>query len=166
MLLWWTEVKFFCYVTIIIATVLSGVLCWGLVSHFILVSFLFVFGCHIYLTLHGMCWYCSLHYFTVSCICLTTCLHVLLALCAPGCNITSFRWTQPCWALHLRLMLQFGYIINCLSLPCSAVSSFWLSYTFIDSKFRVIFAFSWSWNLCNLSKFMCMNELVLLKLQN
>ena len=88
----------------------------------------------------------------------------MLALCATGCNITSFRWTQPCRALHLRLMLQFGCIINCLSLPCSE-GLFDVSYT-IDDKFRVIFAFSCFWNLCSLSKFMCMNWLVLLKLEN
>ena len=118
-----------------------------------------VFGCHIYLTLCGLCfslYIATAHYSILQFhVCLPPCKHVLLTLCAPGCNIKSFRWTQPCWALHLRLMLQFGYIINCLSLPCSAVSSFWC-------KFRVIFAFSWSWNLYSLSKFMCMNWLVLI----
>ena len=39
---------------------------------------------------------------------LSTSLHVLLTLSTPSCNITSFRWS---WALHLRLMLQFGHII-------------------------------------------------------
>ena len=94
------------------------------------------------------------------------CLHYVLQVAS--LQALDGPTSQPCWALHLRIMLQFGYIINCLSLPCSAVSSFWCngSYTFVDSKFRVIFAFSWSWNLCSLSKFVCMNWLVLLKLQN
>ena len=55
LLLWWTKVKFFCYVRIAIATALSRVLCCGLVIHFILVSFVMVFSCHIYLTLRGLC---------------------------------------------------------------------------------------------------------------
>ena len=37
-----------------------------------------------------------------------------------------------------------------------------VSYTFINSRFRVVFAFSWSWNLYSLNKFMCMNWLVLI----
>ena len=66
-------------------------------------------------------------------------LHILLVLSSPGCNITSLRWIQP-WVLHLRVMLQFGHIVNYLSTPWSAVSPFDLNYTFIDSKFGVMFA--------------------------
>ena len=38
-----------------IAAVLSGVLCCGLVIDFILVNFVLVFSCHIFLTLPGLC---------------------------------------------------------------------------------------------------------------
>ena len=102
MLISWTHIKFFCYVSIIITTVFPGVFCWELVTHFWLVSFFLVFGCHIYLKSRGLCLvhctvhcYCLLQYFTVSCICLSTCFHVLLALCPPSCNTKIFRWTQP-----------------------------------------------------------------------
>ena len=37
-------------------------------------------------------------------------------------------------------MLQFGHIVNYLSTPWSAVSPSDLNYTFIDSKFGVMFA--------------------------
>ena len=45
---------------------LSGMLCCGLVTHFILVSFLvLVFGCHIYMTLGSFCF--SLYIGTAFC---------------------------------------------------------------------------------------------------
>ena len=122
LLLWWTEVKFFYYVSIFIATVLSGVLCWGLITHFILVRFVLVFDCHICLTLCGLyfsLYICTAHYsilqFPVFVYPLVYmfCSHYVL-------QVATFRWAQPC-----PPMLQFGYIINCLSLPCLAVSSFW-----------------------------------------
>ena len=133
MLLWWTEVKFFCYVSIIIATVLSGVLCWGLVTHFILVSFVLVFGCHIYLTLCGLCF--------------------SLYICTAHHSILQF----PVFVYPLAYMFCSHYARQVATLP--AVNK---SYTFIDSRFRVMFAFSWSWNLYSLSKFMYMNWLVLI----
>ena len=145
--------------------VLSGVLCWGLVTHFILVSFVFVFGCHIYVTLHGMCFslyigtaHYSILQFPVFVYPLVNmfCSHYVLqvatlqALDGPSLvelsNLDTLLITYLC---HVQQLVLFD-----------------VSYTFIDSKFRVIFAFSWFWNLCSLSKFICMNWLVLLKLQN
>ena len=143
-------------------------LCCGLITHFILESFLswsLVFGCHIYLTLGSLCFslyigtaHCSILQFPVFLYLLVYmfCLHYVLqvatlqALDGPSLvelsNLDTLLITYLC---HVQQLVLFD-----------------VSYTFIDSKFRVIFAFSWSWNLCSLSKFMCMNWLVLLKLQN
>ena len=129
LLLWWTEVKFFCYVSIVIATVLSGVLCWGLVTHFILVSFVLVFGCHIYLTLCGLCfslYICTAHYSILQFPVFVY--PVVYMFCSHYVLQVATRWTQSCWALHLSLMLQFGYIIVYL---CHAqqLVLFYVSYT-------------------------------------
>ena len=117
-----------CYVGIVVAIqfLVWSVVLW--ISDTLYISKFFCLGLWLpysfdirWPVLYPVHWYSSLQYFTVSCVYLSICLHVLLVLCAPGCNITRFRWTQPCKALHFRLMLQFGHSINCLSLECSAL---------------------------------------------
>ena len=115
--------------------------------------FVLVFGCYIYLTLGSLCFSIDIgtaHYSILQfpVFFLSTCLHLLLVLCTPGCNITSFRWTQPCWALHLRLMLQLGQIIKCLSLLCSGVGSFWCKLYFVKTASLELYLFLAGLGIC------------------
>ena len=121
------------YVSIVIAlqVFVWSVVLWISDTLYTSKFFFLVFGWHIYLTLGSLCFslyigttHYSILQFLVFIYLSSTCLHVLLALCAPGCDTISFRWTQPCWALHLRLIWQFGHVISILSLPFSAASSF------------------------------------------
>ena len=131
------------YVSIVIAlqVFVWSVVLWISDTLYTSKFFFLVFGWHIYLTLGSLCFslyigttHHSILQFLVFIYFSSTCLHVLLGLCAPGCNIISFRWTQTCWALHLRLMWQFGHVISILSLPFSAASSFWCELYFVMTE--------------------------------
>ena len=146
-------------------------LCCGLVTHLILVNFVLVFGCPIYLTLRSLC-FClyigTAHYSIlqfpvfvyplVYMFCSHYVLQVATLQALDGPSLVELSTWDKCCNLDTLLIVYLCHV--------QQLVLFDVSYTFIDSKFRVIFAFSWSWNLCSLSKFMCMNWLVLLKLQN
>ena len=140
----------YCYVSIVIALQFFdwSVVLWIGDTLYTNKFLVLVFGWHIYLTLGSLCFslyigttHYSILQFLVFIYLSSTCLHVLLALCAPGCNIVRLRWTQPCWALHVRLMSQFGHIISILSLPCSAASSFWCELYFVMTELYLVLEF-------------------------
>ena len=147
-------------------------LCCGLLTHFVLVSFVLVFGCQIYLTLRDLCFslYIDTSHYSILQFPLFVyplvymfCLHyvfqvaILQALDGPSLvELSTWDW---CCNLDTLLIIVYLYHVQQLVI-------FDENYTFIASKFRVIFTFSWSWNLYSVSRFMCMNWLVLLKFQN
>ena len=132
--------------------------------------FVLVFDCHTYLTLGSLCFilyigtahYSILHFLVFF---LSTCLATFFAciMCSrlqhyilqmnPALLSSSLETNAAIWTHY-----------NCLSLPCSAASSFWCKLYFVMTELYLFF--SWSWNSCSMSKFRCMNWLVLLKLQN
>ena len=126
----------YCYVSVVIAILVFiwSVVLWISNTLYTSKSFVLVFGCHIYLTLGSLCFKLYIgtaHYSMLRLLVffLSTCLHVLLSLCDPGCNITSFRWTQPFGTLHLWLMLQFGHIIIVYLYHFQQLVPFYVNYT-------------------------------------
>ena len=82
--------------------------------------FVLVFGWHIYLTLGSLCFslyigttHYSILQFLVFIYLSSTCLHVLLGLCAPGCNIISLS----CCYLVLEFVQHEQ--VHVYELPCA-----------------------------------------------
>ena len=90
----------YCYVSIVIAIQLFvwSVVSWISNTLYTSKSFVFVFSCHIHLTsgsLYFSLYIGTAHYRILQfLVFFSFCLHDLLALYAPGCYITNFRWTQ------------------------------------------------------------------------